>query len=136
MLPKSYRIVKQKDVDEAFKTKIRYNTKFLFISFKKTQISNFQVLIIVSKKIHKKANRRNKIRHRLSAILEDLKYKERLPSNIACIVQVKNKEILTVGFDVIKEDFISGLKICYANMQKLIYKKPYLNTYANNKISK
>lgn len=61
--------------------------------------TKFRVLCIVSKKIHKKANQRNKIRRRFIAIFQDLDFQNRLPPNLDLTIIIRTKEILTAKFE-------------------------------------
>lgn len=58
----------------------------------------FRVLCIISKKIHKKANQRNKIRRRFITIFQQLDSQNRLPSNLDLTIIIRTKDILTAKF--------------------------------------
>lgn len=61
--------------------------------------NQFRVLCIVSKKIHKKANQRNKIRRRFIAIFQELSSQNRLPPNLDLAIIIRTKDILTAKFE-------------------------------------
>ena len=86
------------------------------------QFQGFRVVCIVSKKIHKKANQRNKIRRRLLAIFADLKTKKRLPPNIDCVIIVRNKDILTATFVEYQANIIPAVSDLYQKMSKKLFK--------------
>ncbi len=123
MLPKKWRLVKDQEIKKTYFTKFQAKSKFSQIYFRKTTNLNFQLLVVVSKKIYKKANKRNRIRRKIESIFEDLKFQNRLPPRSACIVQVKNKEILFQSQEEIKEDVIPEISKLYSKS----------NTYIKNK---
>ena len=60
--------------------------------------NKFRVICIVSKKIHKKANQRNKIRRRFLAIFKELDSQNRLPPGLDLAIIIRTKDILTAKF--------------------------------------
>ena len=95
MLPKQHRLVKQSDISKTLKS--RYRTFFDGISLiirdhKVTSYRpGFRNLIVISKKIHKRAVIRNSLRRQFNAIFEELNYQKLLPENLDCIIILKDK---------------------------------------------
>lgn len=117
MLPKSWRLVHQVEIKQAYFTKFRSTTKHTQIYLKATEINNFQVLVIISKKIFKKANLRNRLRRRIIAIFEKLKTESRLPTNISCIIQVKNKNLLYQTSENIKIEILNSVSDLFQKLK-------------------
>ncbi len=106
MLAKTNRLSKDKQIQQAFRTKHRAQTQNARILLSQNQETKFQLLIVISKKVFKKANKRNRLRRKISAIFEDLLAKNRLPPYITCIVQVLKKDLLTKNHNEIYEELI------------------------------
>ena len=121
MLPKKWRLVKDQDIKKTYFTKFQAKSKFSQIYYRKTNNLNFQLLVVVSKKIYKKANKRNRIRRKIESIFESLKFENRLPPRSACIIQVKNKDILFHNQEEIKQDIIPEVSGLYTKSNT--YKK-------------
>lgn len=123
MLAKENRIVKDRDVKKVLKGGVRKEGKFAkFVCFETTK---FGLLIIVPKKVYKKANKRNRVRRRISGIFESLKFQGKLPNNFLCVVNVKNKDIINQKKEVLEADVLSNLAELYfkAHRQKEVDKK-------------
>ncbi len=118
MLPKDYRLRTDEDIKQAYKTSTKINTKHSLIYLRKTKTSFFQLLIIVSKKIFKKANKRNRIKRKIIAIFEKLKFSNRLPPYLSCIIQVKNKNIILQTQIDIENELIPKIKDEYFKLNK------------------
>ncbi len=69
MLPKKYRLKKEKDFESVFKRGRKANSDSLFLKFKKNNLSFSRFGFSVRKKISKKAVVRNKIKRKLSNII-------------------------------------------------------------------
>jgi ribonuclease P protein component len=95
MLPKEHRLVKQSDISKTLKS--RYRTFFDGISLivrdhKVTSYRpGFRNLIVISKKIHKRAVVRNSLRRQFNSIFEQLHHNKLLPHNLDCIIILKDK---------------------------------------------
>jgi ribonuclease P protein component len=70
MLPGRYRISRKKDFERAFKKGNRYDNDFLFLKIFKNNLKISRFGFIVSRKISKKANIRNKIKRQISEIIK------------------------------------------------------------------
>ncbi len=69
MLPKKNRLKKEKDFQEIFKKGRSFKEKFLVIKFRKNQTKVNRFGFIVSKKVSKKAVKRNQIKRRLREVV-------------------------------------------------------------------
>jgi len=98
VLPKKYRLKKEKDFELVFKRGKKANSDSLFLKFKKNNLFFSRFGFSVGKKISKKAVIRNKIKRKLSNII----YKK-----------IKN---IKSGFDVI---IIVTYKILDKNYQEI-----------------
>jgi ribonuclease P protein component len=95
MLPKEHRLVKQSDISKTLKS--RYRTFFDGISLivRDHKVTGyrpgFRNLIVISKKIHKRAVIRNSLRRQFNSIFEQLHRDKLLPDNLDCIIILKDK---------------------------------------------
>ena len=112
MLPKTRRLVRYKEIQKTYHTKFKKKTTFCRIFLRKTD-SQFKLLVVVSSKINKKANKRNRIKRKINSIFEKMYQEKKLPHNVNCIIQVTNKEILFQKHQEIKDDLIKNLQDLY-----------------------
>ena len=99
MLPKINRIVSDKDIKATYHSKFKLRSElFSLITKRNTFQTNFKILIIVSKKISKKAHDRNKIKHRISAIAQELILENQPNNEFSIIVIVQSKEIIKTKY--------------------------------------
>ena len=99
MLAKQNRIVLNKEIKSTINSKFRYKTKyFTVISKKKSEPSIFKLLVIISKKVSKRANIRNKIRRRIQAIFEQHNSQNHLSSDFNIAIQITNSEIINLTY--------------------------------------
>ena len=106
MLPKQHRIVRTKDVQSALRSKDKAYTKHARIIVRNTDTQRFRVLVIVGKKIYKKANKRNRIRRKIQAVMEQALLEGDLAHNLDCVIHVTSKEILTSNSEDIKKELL------------------------------
>ena len=110
MLPKQHRLVKQSDISKTLKS--RYRTFFDGISLivrdhKVTSYRpGFRNLIVISKKIHKRAIIRNSVRRQFNAVFEELHHKKTLPDNLDCIIVLKDKTPIDKKISIHYQKFI------------------------------
>jgi ribonuclease P protein component len=97
-LPKEYRIVKDKDIQATLKSPIAANSKYFRLKTRLKTEGNFRLLVVVSKKIHKKACYRNLIKRRVVSIFENLKSKNLLNLNLDLVILTNNKTVLEAKF--------------------------------------
>ena len=99
MLAKQNRIVLNKEIKSTINSKFRFKTKyFTVISKRNIEQVAFKLLVIISKKISKRANIRNKIRRRIQAIFENYKSQNLLSPNFSVAIQITNLEIISLTF--------------------------------------
>jgi ribonuclease P protein component len=99
MLAKQNRIVHNKDIKSTINSKFRFKTKyFTVISRKNIEQKQFKLLVIISKKISKRANIRNKIRRRIQAIFEKYKFLNTLNIKFSVAIQITSPEIISLTF--------------------------------------
>jgi ribonuclease P protein component len=108
MLPKENRLVKQNEIKKVLSTKVRFYKDSISVLARVTSENHFQLLIIVSKKIHKRAYVRNKIRRRLQALFETMRYHDRLSRNVALIILIKDKKILQENIQLQYGQYLSN----------------------------
>jgi ribonuclease P protein component len=119
MLPKINRIVTDKDIKATYNSKFKVRSDlFSLITRRNNFQTNFKVLIIVSKKISKKAHDRNKIKHRISAIIQELILESRPNKEFSIIVLAQSKDILTTRYSDLKVKIESSLS------RNLFYRQP------------
>jgi ribonuclease P protein component len=106
VLPKKNRIVKDLEIKKAFRTKYRLVNQNFGVFIRKNDSENFQLLVVVSKKIFKKANRRNLLRRRIISIFQHLKSTEQLPKSISVIVQVRSKDLISLDYNELKSHIL------------------------------
>lgn len=70
MLPQKNRLRKKKEIDNVFKNGKGFKEDFLILKIKKNRLKNSRFAFIVSRKVSKKANVRNKIRRRLRELVK------------------------------------------------------------------
>jgi ribonuclease P protein component len=88
------RICNQYDIRTAMKSKITTKTPHFVIKFSPSPLPTFSLVVIISKKVYKRANKRNRVRRKIHAVFEYLHYQNRLPPSIQCVIIVQNKDIL------------------------------------------
>ena len=99
MLPKVNRIVSDKDIKSNYQSKFKHRTELFSLITRRNKFqTNFKILTVVSKKISKKAHDRNKIKHRISAIIGELILDKQPNNEFSIIVLVSSKEILKTRY--------------------------------------
>ena len=117
MLPKSNRLSKDLDIKRAYRTRFCSQDKFVKIYLKKNTNLSFQLLVVVGKKVFKKANKRNRIKRKIYGIFDQLMKFNRLPNTISCIIQVNNKDILLQTEPDLKIHLTNSLSSLYLKLQ-------------------
>ncbi|NJK70808.1 ribonuclease P protein component [Candidatus Gracilibacteria bacterium] len=113
MLPKKNRLVKEIDIQKAFRTKSQMHDNYFGLRLSKNNLNKFMLLVIVGKKIYKKANKRNLIRRRVHSIFEGLKAKNQLPLSINLIIQIKSKEVINLDYNDLKNNILTKTSKLY-----------------------
>ena len=111
MLPRQNRIKKEKDFEIIFKKGKVFKNNFLVLRFVNNNLKTNRLAIVISQKVSKKATERNKIRRRISVIVENIinGLKDGLDLVFLVLPQANNKsylEIKSAVEDIIKK---SGL---------------------------
>jgi len=123
MLPRKNRIVREKDVQNAVKTKFRKTGKFVNVLLSPS-VGEFKLLVSVSKKIYKRAYLRFRIRRKINAVFEEMKSQNQLPNGFSCFIQVSKKDALFWKKDEIKDELSNILIELYLKIpQNRIDKK-------------
>lgn len=122
MLPKNLRLVQTKEILQAMRTKYQTRTNHLHIRLRPTG-GDFRLLVIVSKKISKRANKRNLLRRRVHAIFEELKQKNQLPGNVTIVVQVIKKDLVDLEFSSLKKELLDGVGKLYLKYNHSVIQK-------------
>ena len=123
MLAKKYRLVTSKEILTAMRTRYQLRTQFLTLKMRHLP-GNFRVVVVVSKKISKRAHHRNRTERRIHAVFERLKHKGQLPPNISLVVQVTNKAILSTDFSTLEKDLLDGVGKLYFTYRDREQKRP------------
>jgi ribonuclease P protein component len=76
----------------------------------------FKLLVVVGKKLYKKANKRNRIRRKVVALFETLYSESRLPPYINCIIMVQHKDILYQTKKDLEMEILPKIKQLYLQM--------------------
>lgn len=105
-LPKSNRIVKDVDIKNILTKSFTADSNYFKFKARQNQINAFRLLVVVSKKIAKKANKRNFIKRRLIYIFEKLNSNKKLISSLDIMITVKNKDALKLTFVKIVDDIL------------------------------
>ena len=112
MLPKKYRLVTSKEILTAMRTRYQLRTQFLTLKMRRLP-GNFRLVVVVSKKISKRAHKRNRTERQIHAVFETLKHKGQLPPDISLVVQVRSNTILEVDFATLQKDLLDGVGKLY-----------------------
>jgi ribonuclease P protein component len=110
VLPRQNRLLTEKQIFNVFKTKSKNYLDNFTIFLKKNSSKNFRLLVLVSKKVHKKAVQRNKIKRRIVSIFDSKIYKSPKLIGLDCVIQVKKQEIKKMKFLDLKEKVLFNLK--------------------------
>jgi ribonuclease P protein component len=78
----------------------------LTVGFSNLDKDHNTYLIIISKKIYKKANKRNKLRRRIKAIL--INHQELYKNYNSILVQVKDKSLLYITYQELEKNLLDS----------------------------
>ena len=100
MLAKANRIVHQKQIKLVYSSKYKTRNQYwTLISRKIKDQLQFKLLVVISKKISKQANNRNKIRRRIHSIVHQLNSKNPFDNSLSIIIQLQNSSIIKLTFE-------------------------------------
>ena len=124
MLSKDNRLVTDTQIKNGYRTKFQYKNSHCKFYLSPTEDLNFRLLVVISKKVYKKANKRNRCKRKVYAMYESLKSNNRLPKNIDCIVQIQNKNLLNLKQDDLLDAVVKPVSQLY---KKLLDSQLYRN---------
>jgi len=113
VLPKKNRLVKEIDIQKAFRTKFQLYDEYFGYRLSSNPFNRFRLLVVVGKKIYKKANKRNLVRRRIHSIFEDLYAKNQLPPSTNLIIHVKSKQVIDLDYIQLKNNILSKTNKLY-----------------------
>ena len=116
MLPKENRIYKKYEVEKILRASWRIKNNYLHCLMLSTETQSFRLLTVISKKIYKKAYKRQKIKRRINAIFEELNTEQKLPLNLDVAILVKSKEILELEYETLKKELRDSLSWLYKKL--------------------
>lgn len=94
MLPKANRLSKKKDFDQVFKKGKSFKEDFLILRFVLNKVKRCRFGIIISRKVSKKATVRNKLKRRISVLIEPkiMKIKKRVDVVLVALPNLEKKD--------------------------------------------
>ena len=105
MYPKIQRVKKQKQIDTLSRS--RYSVKTPVLQLKAFQQDRFQIMLIVGKKVFKKAHDRVKSKRRLIGAFRDLGLDKSLPP-AAYQIRLYNSAIKDYNYGELKAEMLDG----------------------------
>jgi ribonuclease P protein component len=118
MLASNQRIKTQYDINEVLKSKLFYLTDHTTIKISPDKKDQFRCLVIVSKKIYKKSNKRNRIRRKIMALFEELNSQKRLPPYTKCAIRITHKHILHLTKDQLTSEILPTVNKLFIKLVK------------------
>ena len=107
MLPKHNRIVTDQSIKKVYQSKFRFRTKYYnLISRKQFDQTDYKILVVISKKIFKKACLRNKVKRRIHSICQT----QNINKQFNLLFQIQNPEILRLEFVDLSKLIVDSLK--------------------------
>jgi ribonuclease P protein component len=99
MLPKCNRIVTEKEIKLVYSSKCRHRFNYWNIIIRKNKFQKiYKVLIVISKKIAKKANLRNLLKRRIMDIVQNID----INNNYSVIIHIQSSLIIKLKFTNLK----------------------------------
>lgn len=118
MLPKKLRITRSADIKRAFRTRYRYFGDVFRVYISQSREPNFKLLVVVSKKVHKRAHERNRIKRKVHQIFADLHRQGKLPPMTSVVVQATSKNIIERSQSQLRDELIPQVSKIYKKMMK------------------
>ena len=106
------RLVTSSEILDAMKTKYQSRTKFYHVRIKH-RVSGFGFVAIISKKISKRANKRNLLKRRTHAMFSQLLANNELPNGVSIVAQITQKSAMDASYEELKVDLLDGLGKLY-----------------------
>ena len=107
MLPRVHRLKKETDIEKLFKKGKGPRTKRIGIKLLPNQLDVSRFVFVVSKKVHKRAYRRNLLRRRVRSIIRT--HLSHLQSGLDVAVIIA-PDALTATFEELQNDTLHALK--------------------------
>ena len=133
MLPFKHRLTEEKEIIFSLRSRYFQNSKFFKLVLSRSKVKDFRFCFIISKKIFKKANKRNRIRRRVKAII-----KNTLDSNqfklqyFNCVVQCFNKEGIKFDSKELESEILNLMRLALDKTKNNISKGKTNSTKPNN----
>ena len=110
MLAKINRIVHQKQIKLVYSSKYKTRNQYwTLISRKIKDQLQFKLLVVISKKISKQANNRNKIRRRIHSIVHQINSSNPFDDTLSIIIQIQNSSIIKLTFEELQSQVQSSI---------------------------
>ena len=110
MLAKINRIVHQKQIKLVYSSKYKTRNQYwTLISRKIKDQLQFKLLVVISKKISKQANNRNKIRRRIHSIVHQINSSNPFDNSLSIIIQIQNSSIIKLTFEELQSQVQSSI---------------------------
>jgi ribonuclease P protein component len=116
VLPKTNRIILEKEIKLVYRTKFRDKTSLFQTYLSSNSNPNFKLLVVISKKVLRRANKRNRLRRKIQSIFSKLDYQQRLPNNLSCILQVKSPKLLQLGLTEMENEILPSVRKLFQNL--------------------
>ena len=118
MLPKRFRVWRDKDIKRLLKSRYSYATPNLrIVIHRRTDDDGFRVMGIVGKKYYKRAHDRIKLKRRILATISKLHVADQLPKNLDCSIQVRSKTALLTPYSELEPEIQSGLAKVFGRLR-------------------
>lgn len=118
MLPKKNRIKLEKEIKSTYRAKFRDKKQLFQTYLTESDDSNFKLLVVISKKVLRRANKRNRLRRKVQSIFSKLDYQKRLPNNLNCIIQVKDAKLLELNLTEIENQILPAVRYLFQKLNK------------------
>ncbi len=116
MLPKTNRIIQEKEIKSVYRTKFRDKNSLFQTYLSPSASHDFKLLVVISKKVLRRANKRNRLRRKVHSIFSKLNFQDRLPNNLSCILQVKSPKLLQLGLTEIENEVLPSVRKLFQNL--------------------
>ncbi len=116
MLPKINRIRLEKEIKLSYRTKFRDKSELIQTYLCPNNNQDFKLLVVISKKILRRANMRNRLRRKIHAVFSGLQFQNRLPSNLNCILQVKSPKLIKLGLTEMENEILPTVRKLFQSL--------------------
>ncbi len=116
MLPRTNRIRLEKEIKSAYRTKYRDSNKLFQTCLSPSTNTEFKLLVVISKKVLRRSNRRNRLRRKIHAIFSNLQFQDRLPNSLNCVIQVKDPKFLKLDLTEMENQILPTVRKLFQNL--------------------